>query len=119
MHRCLTHIALDSIPKMVKRGIVEGVQLIDNGATVTCKVCKQAKATCKEIGKECEALHSNTLGEEVHSDAWGPSPVPSLGGRRYYVTFTNDFPRHTWLTAMCTKDEMLIAYKAYAAWLST
>jgi hypothetical protein len=49
MHRCLMHIALDSIRKMVKKGIIEGVQLINNGATVTCKACKQAKATCKEI----------------------------------------------------------------------
>jgi hypothetical protein len=42
-----------------------------------------------------------------------------LGGRRYYVTFTNDFSCHTWLTTMHMKDKMLAAYKAYAAWLST
>jgi hypothetical protein len=59
------------------------------------------------------------LSEEIHSDVWGPSPVPSLGGRRYYVMFTNDFSHHTWLTTMRMKDEMLAAYKAYAAWLST
>jgi hypothetical protein len=115
MHRCLTHIAPDSIRKMVKRGIIEGVQLIGNGATVTCEACKQAKATRKEIWKECKALLSGTLSEEIHSDVWGPSPIPSLGGRRYYVTFTDDFSHHTWLTTMCMKDEMLAAYKAYVA----
>jgi hypothetical protein len=119
MHRCIVHIAPDSIQKMVKRGIVEGVQLINNGATITCKACEQAKATCKEIQKEREVLLSDVLGEEIHSDVWEPSPVPSLGGRRYYVTFTDDFSCHTWLTGICTKDEMLAAYKAYAAWLST
>ena len=85
MHRCLAHIAPDSIQKMVKRGIIEGVQLINNGATVTCEACKQAKLTCKEIQKECKAPLSGTLGEEIHSDVWGPSPVPSLGGRRYNI----------------------------------
>jgi transposase InsO family protein len=118
MHRCLVHIAPDSIWKMVKRGIVEGVQLI-NGATVTCKVCEQAKVTRKQIRKEHEVPLSDVLGKEIHSDVWGPSPVPNLGGRRYFVTFTDDFSCHTWLTAMCMKDEMLMAYKAYAAWLST
>jgi hypothetical protein len=62
---------------------------------------------------------SDTLSEEIHSDVWGPSPVPSLGGRRYYVTFTDDFSCHTWLTTICMKDEILVAYKAYVAWLST
>jgi hypothetical protein len=119
MHRRLMHIAPDSIRKMVKKGIIEGVQLIDNSATVTCKPCEQAKVTRKEIQKECKAPLSGTLSEEIHSDIWGPSSVPSLGRRRYYVTFTNGFSCHTWLTTMCMKGEMLTAYKAYAAWLST
>jgi transposase InsO family protein len=119
MHRCLAHIAPDSIQKMVKRGIVEGVQLINDSAIVTCKACEQAKATHKEIWKEHEVPLSDVLGKEIHSDVWGHSPVPSLGGRRYYVTFTDDFYCHTWLTTMHTKDETLAAYKAYAAWFST
>ena len=64
---------------------------------------------------EHEAPLSDVLGIEVHSDVWGPSPVPSLGWRRYYVMFTDDFSHHTWLTTMCMKDETLAAYKAYAA----
>jgi hypothetical protein len=100
---------------MVKKGIIEGVQLIDDGATVTCKACEQAKVTCKEIWKECKALLSDALSKEIHSDIWGPSPIPSLGGRRYYVMFTDDFSHHTWLTTMCMKDKTLAAYKAYAA----
>jgi hypothetical protein len=115
IHRHLTHIAPDFIRKMVKRGIIEGVQLIDDGATVTCEACKQAKVARKEIQKEHEAPLSGALGKEIHSDIWGPSPVPSLGWRRYYVTLTDDFSCHTWLTAMRMKDEMLVAYKAYAA----
>jgi len=119
LHRHLAHIAPDTIWKMVKRGIIEGIKLVDDGATITCEACEQAKATHKEIQKEREAPLADALGTEVHSDVWGPSPIPSLGGRRYYVMFTDDYSRHTWLTAMRTKDETLAAYKAYAAWLST
>src|SRR6267142_3181193 len=119
LHRRLVHIAPNAIRKMVKRGIIEGIKLVDNGTTITCEACEQAKVTHKEIRKEREALLADVLGAEVHSDVWGPSPIPSLGGRRYYVTFTDDYSHHTWLTAMCTKDETLTVYKAYAAWLST
>jgi len=119
LHRCLTHIAPNTIWKMVKRGIIEGIKLVNDGTTITYKACKQAKATRKEIWKEHEAPLADVLGAEVHSDVWGPSPVPSLGRRRYYVTFTNDYSHHTWLTAMCMKDETLAVYKAYAAWLLT
>jgi len=104
---------------MVKRGIIEGIKLVNDGATITCKACEQAKVTHREIWKEHEAPLTDMLGVEVHSDVWGPSPIPSLGRRRYYVTFTNDYSCHTWLTTMCMKDETLAAYKAYAAWLST
>ena len=31
--------------------------------------------------------------EIVHTDVWGPSPVSSLGGSRFDVTFIDDFSR--------------------------
>jgi hypothetical protein len=35
--------------------------------------------------------------EMVHIDLWGPSPVESLGGSRYYVTFINDSSKMVWV----------------------
>ena len=31
--------------------------------------------------------------ELVHIDLWGPFPVTSLGGSRYYITFIDDSSR--------------------------
>jgi len=56
LHRRLAHIAPDAIWKMVKRGIIEGIKLVNDGTTITCKVCEQAKVTHKEIRKERKAL---------------------------------------------------------------
>src|SRR5487761_336488 len=119
LHRRLAHIAPDSIRKLVSSGVIEGIKLEDSGSAVICDACEQAKATRKQIRKEREAPLADAFGDEVHSDLWGPSPVPSLGGRRYYVTFTDDFSRYTWLTAIRTKDETLTAYKAFAMWVFT
>ena len=49
----------------------------------------------------------------------GPSPTASLGGRRYYITFTDDHSRFTRLTLLRTKDKALDTYKAFASWAET
>ena len=59
------------------------------------------------------------FGDEVHTDIWGPSPTYSLGSRRYYVTFTDDYLRFTRLEVLHTKDEALDVYKLYATWACT
>ena len=52
-------------------------------------------------------------------DLWGPSPVASVGRRKYYITFTNDHTHYTHLEILCTKDQALDAYKAFVAWAQT
>ena len=119
LHRCLAHIALDAVWKLVSCGAIEGIKLIDDGSPLICDVCEQVKATWKPICKECEAPLANTFGREIHSDLWGPVPVCSLGGRSYYATFIDDHAHYTKLTPLQSKDEMLDAYKAFASWALT
>jgi hypothetical protein len=119
LHRCLAHIAPDAIRRMVKNHAFEGIDLVDDGSTLICETCEQAKATRKQINKEREAPLADAFGDEVHTDLWGPSPVPSLGGRAYYVTFIDDYSRFTKLTILRSKDQTLDAYKSFAAWAHT
>src|SRR6266850_2124736 len=42
-----------------------------------------------------------------------------MGGRRYYVTFTDDHSHYSSLTMLRMKDKTLEAYKAYAMWMYT
>jgi hypothetical protein len=100
LHQRLAHIAPDAIRKMVKGGAIEGIKLVNNSSMLICDACKQAKATRKNIQKEHEAPLAAEFGEEVHTDLWDPSFVPSLGGRGYYVTFSNDYSCFTKLTIL-------------------
>jgi transposase InsO family protein len=45
--------------------------------------------------------------ELLHTDVGGPITPVSLGGARYYVTFTDDYSRATWIYFMKTKGECL------------
>jgi transposase InsO family protein len=93
--------------------------LFDDFPPFICNSCEYAKTTRKPICKEHTAPPAQTFGEEVHTDVWGPSPTLSLGGRRYYVTFTDDHTRFTRLDVLRTKDETFGAYKSFAAWAQT
>ena len=42
----------------------------------------------------------SALFELVHSDVWGPCPVLSPIGFKYFITFVNDFSRVTCLYPM-------------------
>ena len=119
LHRRLAHISPDSIQKLISSGAIEGIKLIDDESPLICDACEQAKATHKPIRKEREALLVKSFGAEIHSDLWGPSPIPSLGGRKYYATFTNNHSCYTQLAPLKTKDETLDAYKSFASWAST
>ena len=119
LHRCLSHIAADAIRALMRNHAITGIDLIDDGSPIICDSCEYAKMTRKVILKECKAPPAKRFGDEIHTDLWGPSPINSLGGRHYYITFTDDATRFTVVDVLCTKDEALNAYKTFAAWVQT
>jgi hypothetical protein len=119
LHRRMGHIAADSIHALVRSNAIQGISLIDNNQPFHCESCEYAKMTRKAIKKEREGAQASAFGEEIHSDLWGPSPLQTLGGRKYYITFTDDHSRYTRIQLLKTKDEALQAYKDFAAWAQT
>src|SRR5436190_7553090 len=74
-HRRLGHMPFDNL-KMVEPSLFNKVDL----NKLVCDVCefsKHTRSTYKSIG-----LRSGKQFEMIHSDVWGPSSTPSLGGYR-------------------------------------
>jgi transposase InsO family protein len=59
------------------------------------------------------------FGDEIHTDVWGPSPITTRQGHKYFATFTDDMTRYTVTYLLRTKDEALEAYKSFEAWAIT
>lgn len=51
----------------------------------------------------------------VHTDVWGPVPVTSKGGSRYFVTYVDDHSRYAWIYFLKHKNEVFDIYKCWKA----
>jgi len=118
MHRWLSHISEASIHAIMKSNAITGLCLIDFSIPFSCNSCTAAKSTQKEIHKYWQTPPATAFGNEVYSDLW-VSPMESLGGRQYYVTFIDDFSCYLSVNFLRSKLDTLQAYRVYTAWVNT
>src|ERR1700678_1634194 len=112
LHQLMGHIAPEAARALVKKGLVVGFKLDESSQMPKlCNACEYGKAHRKPIKKEREALRAAKIGDEIHSDIWGPSPVRTMGGREYYSSFTDDNSRYSTLYLQHLKSETFLAYK--------
>ena len=57
--------------------------------------------------------------ELIHIDLWGPSPVASLGGSRYCITFIDDSSRKVWVYFLKNKCNVFETFKKWKAMVET
>jgi hypothetical protein len=121
LHKRMGHISPKVARHMVMKGFATGVRLENDGPQdIFCESCIYAKATRKPVPKERqEGSRAKVFGEVVHSDLWGPAPVQSLRGKRYYVSFIDDAKRWAYLDFLHAKDETFRSYREYEAWAKT
>ena len=64
--------------------------------------------------KFAKAVHEtqNQL-DYIHSDLWGPSQVPSIGGARYFLTLIDDYSRKVWIYFLKNKNETFLKFKEW------
>ncbi|PIL28794.1 transcription factor [Ganoderma sinense ZZ0214-1] len=120
-HRRFAHIPIRAIRELVARGFITGVKLVPSpdSETQACEACIRAKSTRKPVPKQREGERADALGDETHSDTWGPARVATLGGRKYYISFTDDATRFSTVYLMWKKSEAFDCYVSYEAWLET
>lgn len=53
----------------------------------------------------------------IHTDIWGPSPVQSVNGHRFYIHFVDDHTRYTWIYPLKHKGEAVNAFNVFRAFV--
>ena len=99
LHRRMGHPPFDLL-KTIYPSLFEGI----SSERLFCNACHMAKlrqSTFKTLDDRCLSPF-----DCIHSDVWGPCPVDSLMGCRYFVIFVDDYKRTMWLYLLKSKSEV-------------
>ena len=83
-----------------------------------CESCILGKQKMVNFLKTGRTLKDRKL-ELVYTDLWGPSPVTSLGGSMYYITFIDDLSRKVWVYFLKNKSDIFETFKKWKAMVET
>ncbi|TXG57696.1 hypothetical protein EZV62_015525 [Acer yangbiense] len=68
-----------------------------------CDACKLGKM--HQLPYNRSEIKSKSPLEMVYTDIWGPSPMVSATGHKYYISFVDDYTQFTWLFPIVLKSE--------------
>lgn len=114
-HQRYGHIGCDSLRELVRFDMVKGLTLTDfDKDTIVCEPCLSGKIGKLPFAPVEERRSSRPL-ELIHSDVCGPITPRTWDGKRFVVTFTDDFSHFTVIYLMATKDEVIDRFREYEA----
>lgn len=110
-HQRLGHVHVKRLRQAVNNDLIIGVDSV-SGDDSFCEACVQGKQTRKPFGSATNVQTTQKL-QLNHSDVCGPMSTPSLGGSRYFVTFTDDYTCCSRVYFLKWKSEVLEKFKEF------
>ncbi|CAL5340443.1 unnamed protein product [Camellia sinensis] len=106
------HLNIKGLKLLKEKGMVFGLPKI--GSIELCEGCIYGKQTRKSfpVGK---AWRASTCLELIHADLCGPMQTKSFGGSRYFLLFTDDYSRMSWVYFLENKSEAFEKFKHFKA----
>jgi len=113
-HSCLGHVSSSRLRFLASTEALGNLKTCDIS---DCSGCKLAKFSTLPFNRSISV--SSSPFDLIHSDVWGPSPVSTKGGSRYYVSFIDDHTRYCWVYLMKHRFEFFGIYIAFLALIKT
>jgi len=113
LHRRYGHLSMGALQDLARSGKVTGVGAVGldgDSSEFVCNACCAAKAHRLPFPRSDS--HASARLELVHSDVL-EFPHSSLSGRRYLVTFLDDYTRKLWAFAITRKADV---YETFRLW---
>src|SRR5436305_4381415 len=108
-HRRLGHAGEEKMKLL--QPTVDGVPVFGQGPGETCETCATNKSI-RKVSREAPEPANQRL-ERVYTDFWGPFNVPTLGGAKYMLTFTDDYSRKSWIYLTKARTDLYTRFKEW------
>ena len=106
------HLNYKGMRLLKEKNMVKGLPNIDKIDKV-CEGCIYGKMHRLPFPKN--AWRAKAPLELVHSDILGPTRTPSLGGKRYFLLFVDDYTRMMWIYILEKKSEAFSVFLKFQA----
>ncbi|KAK2986839.1 hypothetical protein RJ640_011064 [Escallonia rubra] len=107
------HLSFGGLKTLQQKNMVTGLPQIAIPSQV-CEECVVGKQHRSQF-PEGKSWRAKSVLELVHSDICGPIKPSSNGGKRYLITFIDDYTRKTWVDFLQEKSEAFSAFKCFKA----
>ncbi|KAM1788705.1 hypothetical protein ACFX11_038955 [Malus domestica] len=104
-HKRLGHPSTKILNKLVFTSCISMSRTMNNTFCSDCAVSKSSKLPF--VSGSCTT--SKPL-ELLHMDVWGPAPISSVHGFRYYVIIVDDYTKYSWLYPLKFKSDVLSTF---------
>jgi len=110
-HMRLGHLNFKDMEHLKKQSTITSLPsiLVPKKVCDKCLINKQSRNTFNSytMPKDKDLLHV------IYSDVYGPLDIPSLGGKRYFILFVDEFSRRLCPYLMKNKNESFALFKEF------
>jgi hypothetical protein len=109
-HFRLGHVGSNAMNRMISHNMIPKSSSILT--TNTCECCAQSKIVKLPFKSVCR---TSSLLELIHTDLCDNKDYLTRGGKRYFITFIDDFSKFTYIFLLRSKDEAFEKFKIFNA----
>ncbi|PKU72470.1 Retrovirus-related Pol polyprotein from transposon TNT 1-94 [Dendrobium catenatum] len=107
-HLRLGHVSQKGLEELSKQGLLRGDTVHNLEFYEECIYGRTTRV------RFTPATHSSKgILDYVHSDLWGPSRTPMMGGNRYFISIINDYSWHVWVYYLKSKDQAFMEFQEW------
>ena len=110
-HLRFGHLNYGGLKELARKDMVHGLPNMDYVGKF-CEGCVLGKHARNSFQKKAEFRAKKPL-ELVHTDICGPITPMSLGEKKYFITFIDDYTRRTWVYFLKEKSEAFEVFKRF------